>query len=112
MRTRTRISYVLLWDEVFLDPKSHFPESSIVIALLISRVAPGNLYVEFRAKSLRAHFERKVPEYQSQLMWFRIMIFLSTIGSTLLAMFEHSSYVPILVRRSDAYSKPSHSEML
>ena len=31
MRTRTRISYVLLWDEdlVFLDPKSHFPESSI-----------------------------------------------------------------------------------
>ena len=31
MRTRTRISYVLLRDEVFLDPKSHFPESSIVV---------------------------------------------------------------------------------
>ena len=25
MRTRTRVSYDLLWDELFLDPKSHFP---------------------------------------------------------------------------------------
>ena len=29
MRTRTRNSDVLLWDELFLDPKSHVPESSI-----------------------------------------------------------------------------------
>ena len=29
MRTRTRIPYGLLWDELFLDPKSHFPQSTI-----------------------------------------------------------------------------------
>ena len=30
MRTRTRISYVLLWDEMFLEPKIDFPKSSML----------------------------------------------------------------------------------
>ena len=31
MRTRTRISYILLSDELFLDPTSHYPKSSIPV---------------------------------------------------------------------------------